>query len=181
MKRLIRKGFSMVELLFVMVILAALAAIAIPNMSSGTDSANRTAMRSDLTNTLNLIENKRIVFDSYSAAFGESGNSTINVYLEDADNDGFADTTLADGTKIPLSKGVSLSLNLNDSNEGLVCSAGAVHDNTIIAYHNETPGMIIYHPCTLSTIKTVPVKGLLIFGDSGKVTIVTKNGNSTEY
>ena len=47
----------MVELLFVMVILAALAAIAIPNMSSGTDSANRTAMRSDLTNALNLIEN----------------------------------------------------------------------------------------------------------------------------
>ena len=57
MKRLIKKGFSMVELLFVMVILAALAAIAIPNMSSGTDSANRTAMRSDLTNALNLIEN----------------------------------------------------------------------------------------------------------------------------
>jgi prepilin-type N-terminal cleavage/methylation domain-containing protein len=39
MKRLIKKGFSMVELLFVMVVLAALAAIAIPNMSSGANSA----------------------------------------------------------------------------------------------------------------------------------------------
>ncbi len=50
-----KKGFSMIELLFVMVILASLAAIAIPSMSSGTESATLTSMRSDAKNMINAI------------------------------------------------------------------------------------------------------------------------------
>ncbi len=55
MKKNFKKAFSMIELLFVMVILAALAAIAIPNMSSGTEAATLTAMKSDAKNMFNEV------------------------------------------------------------------------------------------------------------------------------
>jgi len=53
-KNLSKKGFSMIELLFVMVIIAVLSAIAIPNFQS--DSAKIISMKSDAKNAVSMIK-----------------------------------------------------------------------------------------------------------------------------
>jgi prepilin-type N-terminal cleavage/methylation domain-containing protein len=50
-----RNGFSMVELLFVMVIMTGLAAIAIPALKSGTKSEVATSIKSDLRNSIDFM------------------------------------------------------------------------------------------------------------------------------
>lgn len=54
--KLVKKGFSMIELLFVMGIIGALAAIAIPNLEKSGDSATFTALKSDARNFINTVQ-----------------------------------------------------------------------------------------------------------------------------
>jgi type II secretory pathway pseudopilin PulG len=78
----------MIELLFVMIIMAALAAIAIPSLNSGTDSAALTSMRSDAQAAYSAAQASYIDNLDFSA-LGEI-NSVNN--FTDSDNDGLADT-----------------------------------------------------------------------------------------
>jgi len=57
MKKISKKGFSMIELLFVMIIVSVLSVIAIPTFSS--DSAKMTSMKSDAKNTISVIKNEQ--------------------------------------------------------------------------------------------------------------------------
>ena len=59
----IKTGFSMVELLFVMAVMAALAAIAIPNLSGGQDAATATALKSDAKNFINTVNAEKLLND----------------------------------------------------------------------------------------------------------------------
>lgn len=147
MKRLVRKGFSMIELLFVMVILAALAAIAIPSMSSGTDSANLTGMKSDARNIQTLLVSKYINSQDFTEII------TAGAYV-DADNDGFADTTLADGTKIPVTKGNTVTLGLADCNGN-----GTNEDGYTISVANDSykAATVTFDSCNDGKILTTPV------------------------
>ncbi len=110
MKRLIRKGFSMVELLFVMVILAALAAIAIPNMSSGADSAKLISVQSDTKNIISLIVAEYAKTGDLTQVIPVPTDSCESKLMEgttclkDSNNDGVAEMTLLTGAKVSLSQ-----------------------------------------------------------------------------
>ena len=70
MEKLSKKGFSMIELLFVMIIVAVIIAIAIPTFSS--DSAKMTSMKSDAVNTVNTIKNEQNKAEIGSYEIGET-------------------------------------------------------------------------------------------------------------
>ncbi len=100
---MIKKGFSMIELLFVMIILAALASISIPNVKGGEEAAILTSMRLDTKNIINLLTAKFIEKQDYS----EIINANLRYFqIETEENykKGFSARTLIDGTKIPISK-----------------------------------------------------------------------------
>lgn len=147
MRKIVKNGFSMIELLFVMVILAALAAIAIPSMSSGTDSANLTGMKSDARNLQTLLVSKYINSQDFTEVI------TAGDYV-DADNDGFADTTLADGTKLPITKGNTITLGLADCNGN-----GTNEDGYTISVANDSykAATIEFNSCTDGKIITKSV------------------------
>jgi len=81
MKRNMRKGFSMIELLFVMVIMAALSAIAIPALSGGEKSAKITSLTSDSKNMINFLENEIYLNEnSLTANIDEQDEQATFVY-----------------------------------------------------------------------------------------------------
>lgn len=138
-----KKGFSMIELLFVMVILAALTAIAIPNMSGGERAAAITSAFSDTRNIINLVQSKYIEKQDYAAILdldNTSGEALPN---------GFAAFTLKDGTKIPLSPKSYLYLHLHDYN-------GCKGFTTYVLHEGLNPAeAVIYDSCE----NTVPYLG----------------------
>jgi prepilin-type N-terminal cleavage/methylation domain-containing protein len=72
----IRNGFSMVELLFVMLIMAGLAAIAIPNLSAGEKSSVITSMTSDTKNMISAVKSYIVVVDNeLPSSFDEQDES----------------------------------------------------------------------------------------------------------
>lgn len=72
-----RAGFSMVELVIVIVILGIIAAIAIPRISSGTKNAGESALRANLATVRNAIDwyygEHNTVFPGVKAAGGAFG------------------------------------------------------------------------------------------------------------
>ena len=123
MNKMVKKGFSMIELLFVMVILAALAAIAIPSMSSGTESATLTSMRSDMKNIMALLQSKYVDTQDYSVIIGSE------IKAAEANDSGFASDPLvnsktSESTNIPLSQGNSVTITANTAAEGSCTAAG---------------------------------------------------------
>ena len=72
-----KTGFSMVELVIVIVILGIIAAIAIPRISSGTKNAGESALRADLATVRNSIDwyygEHNTVFPGVKAAGGSFG------------------------------------------------------------------------------------------------------------
>jgi len=77
----------MVELLFVMAVMAALAAIAIPNLTGANDSAKVTAMKSDASTFVTTIvpaeanlNDNQVIIASDSLANGDTyGNNTLKL------------------------------------------------------------------------------------------------------
>ncbi len=146
MNKMVKKGFSMIELLFVMVILAALAAIAIPSMSSGTESATLTSMRSDMKNIMALLQSKYVNNQDYGFII----NGGVSATTQDAAT-GYAVNPLAaaDGaqTNIPLSKGNILTITSNSGAAGTCTAAGQGFEITIS--NDNIPGKAVkFNSCT---------------------------------
>ncbi|MCT7632112.1 type II secretion system protein [Aliarcobacter butzleri] len=148
MNKLVKKGFSMIELLFVMVILAALAAIAIPSMSSGTESATITSMTSDVRNAMTTMQAKYVDKQDYSEIIV---NEITDVA---AGTDGFATVTLVDGAKIPLSKGNLITITANTAAAGTCTAAGQGFEITV---SNPTIAgkTVVFDSCNDSRVHTV--------------------------
>lgn len=146
MKKMVRKGFSMFELLFVMVILAALAAMAIPSLSSGTESAALTSMRSDARNIIALVQSKYIDTQDYSKVLGSL--SGTKVYA--ADDSGFASMPFVDGTQIPLSKNNTVVITASQCNGGTLNNGFQV----VVANEEFKTKLIAYNSCIDGKIKT---------------------------
>lgn len=140
---MVKKGFSMVELLFVMAVMAALAAIAIPSMSASTDSAKLTSMRSDVQNMIMLMQTKYIDTQDFSQVL-----SATTDFIDEDDN-GLATNTLDDSTPVPISKGNSMTVS------PITCDSGA--SGFIIDISNDTiPNTIEYDSCNSGKITELP-------------------------
>ncbi|MEV9527063.1 prepilin-type N-terminal cleavage/methylation domain-containing protein [Aliarcobacter butzleri] len=145
MKKIIRKGFSMIELLFVMVILASLAAIAIPSMSSGEESSVLTSMRSDAKNTIALLQAKYVDSQDYADVITAGGGLATDA--------GFATTPLTnsagDETNIPLSKGNTLALSPVD------CNGGTGNAFEVVITNSKVDKQVSFNSCTDGKIKVI--------------------------
>ena len=74
-KRLAQRGFTLVELLIVVIILAILAAIIIPQFTAATDDANQSAYDTNIANIRAAIDLYRQQHQAYPGAVASSGGS----------------------------------------------------------------------------------------------------------
>ncbi len=103
-----KKGFSMVELLFVMAILGGLMAIAIPNMSSNEESVKSLALITDIREV-----NKMIIQEYMN---NQSFNGAVGVY-QDTDQNGISETTM-NGSSVHLTQGNIITVTIEDCGSG---------------------------------------------------------------
>jgi len=85
----------MIELLFAMIIMATLTAIAIPSLEGSNDAAIVTSMRNDAANAINSMNNGFSLTQDYTLVSQEGKTE-----YTDSNNDGIADTDLLTGGKI---------------------------------------------------------------------------------
>ena len=139
-----RSGFSLLELLFVMAILAVLTAIAIPQLKTGKDASTLTSMKSDARNIISSIQRFYSTYDTMP-------NSST---LVDNDNTGLADSDLngvSEGdngyNKISLSSGNSIDIVKGGSTGNSDCYSIEVKNDSISQ-------VLDYDSCTTGKIQT---------------------------
>ena len=77
-KKKIQLGFTLVELLIVVIILAILAAIIIPQFTAATDDATQSAYDTNIANIRSAIDLYRQQHNAYPGAVTSSGGTCIN-------------------------------------------------------------------------------------------------------
>jgi len=134
-----KRAFSLIELLFVMIILAALSGIAIPLMQSSEQAAIKSSMTSDLRNMVSLSQIDFIETHDYSTAAGT---------FIDTNNDGRAEE-LMNGKNINISEGNKITI-VNKDCDG----NGDDNDGIIITVENDkVPEDKVFNTCTQVIIK----------------------------
>ena len=68
LRRLASKGFTLIELMVVLVIIGLLAALIVPNVLDRADDARLTAARTDITNVMNSLKLYRLDNQRYPSA-----------------------------------------------------------------------------------------------------------------
>ena len=135
MKRNMKKGFSMIELLFAMIIMAALAAIAIPSLSSGTGSAKMSSMKSDARNA---VPNAAMVIS------GANGSEPVDSAFPKEFTEGQEEFY---GVTFSVSKDNKLTFDLNGNcTNGFTLSVDDVSDPQI------TDKTVVYDSCSDGSI-----------------------------
>lgn len=77
-RRALRRGFTLVELMIVVALVAILARMALPNLIGGRDKANEDAMLSDAKNFQAQAELHYLAFSQYPSAIQKTGAATAS-------------------------------------------------------------------------------------------------------
>ncbi len=124
-------GFTLVELLIVVIILAVLASVAIPQFSSSTDDAKEAALDSTLAEMRNAIELYYHQHGEYPSANGDGTNLSNSVaafttqLTQFTDTDGVVNATKTATYKYgPYLKKQQLPINPIDDSSSLVIETG---------------------------------------------------------
>lgn len=103
-----QKGFSLVELLVVVIIIAIIAAIAIPNLLASRRAANEAS----------AINSLRTIHSAQATYFATAGANSLYGVLGDLSGANLIDTALASGAK----SGYNITVTIGAANTGLYCS-----------------------------------------------------------
>lgn len=139
------KAFSLIEVLFVLALMSALAAIAIPTYLSDKESVILTKLRMDTTNALNTMNNVYEVTNSFEAIYGTGFTSS-------AGNNGETETATTNGTKFSLTKGNSIKI-INSSFVPETCPEGFV----LTISNNEIKKQTYFDSCQDSKFKIISI------------------------
>lgn len=111
-------GFTLIELMIVVAVIAILAAIAYPSYADSVRKGHRGQAKADLMETAQLLERHRTVNNTYASfnmnAFGKSphsGTTRYNVVLENEDADGYDLTATPIGSQAKDTQCGALSIN----------------------------------------------------------------------
>src|SRR5688572_23716854 len=86
------RGFTLVEVLIVVVIMAVLAAVVIPQFSASTEDAKRSTADFNLSTLRSIIQAYKGQHNGINAAY-DAGNKTLTVLLSKTKTDGTIDNT----------------------------------------------------------------------------------------
>ena len=82
MKSMGQKGFTLLELLFVMAIIGVLATVAVPRFSSSITLANTSKVQSDLS----VLNSAIILYEAEHGSYPTNLTSDMKNYIQDAEN-----------------------------------------------------------------------------------------------
>ena len=151
-----RKAFSLVELLFVMVIIGLLAVISVRNSEDNKQSAVYTSLRIDAHNILNYL-------NSYLALAGDNVNyNDLEGTYKDTNNDGIADTggkyndgKLNGSEKIIFSYGNVLELSFKECDNHMIEPVMKVYNENDINRNPDYGKVAYYDGCKMNKIKLI--------------------------
>jgi len=140
-----KKGFTLVELLFVMAIIAILAGFAIANLQDSTTTALTTSMKNDARNAIAAEQTAYANEQSYGTATCDFKDLTNGICpLEGTDSDGnvidIGTTTVSKGNKVVI--------------ETSTCDNGVDGYSVTVTNSQVNDKSITYDSCTNSAIQT---------------------------